>query len=373
MKISIPVAALTAGLALTACKQKEPEAPAKAPAAEKKAEAKPAGPDAKKLQAQAKALFGTPEPKTTTDDAAVEEARVALGRTLYYDTRLSKNHDLSCNSCHDLASYGVDPRQQDGKLTATSMGHKKQFGGRNSPTTYNAYFHVAQFWDGRAKDVEAQAKGPVLNPVEMAIPDDKFATRVLKSIPGYKPMFEAAFPGEKDPITYDNFAKAVGAFERKLVTPAPIDDFMAGNADALNAEQLKGLELFTARCASCHMGKGFGGSMYQKLGLIKPYETKDMGRFEATKNEADKYFFKVPSLRNIAKTGPYLHDGSIETLPEMVNVMAEHQTGQGKLTDAEMKSMLAFLDSLTGKIPEDYIKKPELPASGPKTPKPDPS
>ncbi len=366
-------AALVAAMAGTACQDKSSSAPKTEPKVEKTAKAVVKGPDAKALQATAKGVFGTPAIKNSSEDPAVEAARVALGKTLYYDNRLSKNHDLSCNSCHDLANYGVDVREKEGKRTATSEGHKGQFGGRNSPTTYNAFFHVAQFWDGREPDVEAQAKGPVLNPVEMAVADGKAAEGVLKSIPGYADMFKAAFPGDKSPITYDNFAIAVGAFERKLVTPAPIDAFLGGKLDALNADQLAGLELFTGRCASCHMGPGFGGAMYQKLGLIKPYETKDMGRFEATKNEADKYFFKVPSLRNIAKTGPYLHDGSIASLQEMVNIMATHQTGQGPLKDGEMKQMLAFLDSLTGTIPAELIKKPELPASGPKTPKPDPS
>lgn len=370
MRRIILTTTLAAAFTTSACQDNKP---APAPKAETKTAPVVKGPDAKALQATAKGIFGTPSAKSSSEDPTIEAARVTLGRTLYYDTRLSKNQDLSCNSCHDLANYGVDVREKDGARTATSEGHKGQFGGRNSPTTYNAFFHVAQFWDGRAADVEAQAKGPVLNPVEMAIADDKAAEKILKSIPGYADMFKAAFPGDKAPITYDNFAIAVGAFERKLLTPAPIDDFMAGKLDALNADQLAGLELFTARCASCHMGPGFGGAMYQKLGLIKPYETKDFGRFEATKNEAEKYFFKVPSLRNIAKTAPYLHDGSIGTLKEMVSVMAEHQTAQGALSDAEMSHVLAFLNSLTGTIDAEYIAKPELPASGPKTPKPDPS
>lgn len=367
MKRIVFVASLAAGLTTAACQKPEP------PKKVEKAVPVAKGPDAKVLATTAKAAFGTPQIKNSSDDATIEAARVALGKTLYYDTRLSKNHDLSCNSCHDLAGYGADVREKDGKRTPTSEGHKGQFGGRNSPTTYNAFFHIAQFWDGREPDVEAQAKGPVLNPVEMAIKDAGAAVKIIKSIPGYKAMFAAAFPAKKGEITYDNYGIAVGAFERKLVTPAPIDEFMAGKLDALNPKQLKGLELFSTRCVTCHMGPGFGGAIYQKLGLIKPYETKDMGRFEATKNEADKYLFKVPSLRNITKTAPYMHDGSIATLKEMVNVMAVHQTGQGALTDEEMDQVLAFLDSLTGKIPTELIAKPEMPASGPKTPKPDPS
>jgi len=360
-------------VAVTACQKNEAPPPAEAKKTEPVKAEPPPGPDAKALLERAKSIFGTPQPSNSSDDPAVEAARVELGRTLYYDKRLSKNQDLSCNSCHDLANYGVDSREKDGKRTPTSEGHKGQFGGRNSPTSYNAFFHIAQFWDGRAKDVEEQAQGPITNPVEMAVKDPAAAEKVLKSIPDYGPKFKAAFPEEKGAITLVNAARAIGAFERKLVTPAPIDEFLAGKTDALTTQQLKGLELFTERCVACHMGPGFGGAIYQKLGLIKPYETKDMGRFEATKNEADKGFFKVPSLRNIAKTGPYFHDGSIGTLKEAVAIMAEHQTAQGALSDEQMADVLAFLDSLTGKIPSEYIAEPTLPASGPKTPKPDPS
>ena len=359
-------------MALSACQNKS-EAPPKAEPTPPPAKAEPPEPDAKALMARAKAIFGTPEASHTTEDAAVEGARVELGRMLYYDKRLSKNHDQSCNTCHDLASYGVDVRERDGKRTATSEGHKGQLGGRNSPTSYNAFFHVAQFWDGRAKDVEEQAAGPMTNPVEMAMADGKAVDKVLKSIPGYAPLFKAAFPEDKAPVTQAHAARAIAAFERKLVTPAPIDDFLAGQVDALSAAQLRGLDKFTERCVACHMGPGFGGAIFQKLGLIKAYPTQDLGRFEATKNEADKYFFKVPSLRNIAKTAPYLHDGSIGTLKEMVAIMAEYQTAQGALSDAEMADVLAFLDSLTGKIPSAFITEPTLPPSGPKTPKPDPS
>lgn len=326
-----------------------------------KSETKPSEPavDAAALLTTAKSLFGSIEPSRTTEDAAVENARVDLGRLLYYDNRLSKAQDQSCNTCHDLAKYGVDVREVDGKRTATSMGHEGQMGARNSPTVYNAFAHMAQFWDGRAKDVEEQAKGPILNPVEMAMPDEAAAVAAIKAVPGYAEKFAAAFPGEEDPITYDNIAGAIGAFERKLVTPAPIDDFLAGNADALNAEQLEGLDLFVKKgCIACHMGPAFGGTMYQKLGLMKPWPTKDEGRFEATQNEADKYFFKVPSLRNIDQTGPYLHDGSMDSLAEVVKKMAEHQTTTGAITDAEANKIVAFLGSLTGKIDQEYIKEP---------------
>lgn len=325
------------------------------------------------LLERAKSLFGSIEPENTTDDPEVEAARVALGKALYYEERLSKNHDLSCNSCHDLEHYGVDVREQDGKRTPTSRGHRGVFGERNSPTTYNAFVHVAQFWDGRAEDVEAQAKGPVLNPVEMAMPGAKRAVEVLRSIPGYRPMFAAAFPEQKKPITWDNFATAVGAFERKLVTPAPVDRFLAGDVDVLTEQQARGFELFTERCVACHMGPGFGGAIYQKLGLLKAYPTEDRGRVAVTGNADDERVFKVPSLRNVAMTAPYLHDGSVETLPEMVAIMSEYQTPQGKLTEAQIEDVVAFLEALTGDIHEKLIARPELPDDGPRTPAPDPS
>jgi cytochrome c peroxidase len=302
---------------------------------------------------------------------AVTEEKITLGRQLYYEKRLSKNHDLSCNSCHDLASYGVDARAPVG---ATSRGHKEQVGGRNSPTTYNAAGHVAQFWDGRAADVEAQAQGPVLNPVEMALPSAAQAVTVLKSIPGYAPLFAAAFPGEADPVTFENAANAIGAFERKLVTPGRFDAFLTGQLDALTMPELEGLLLFqTSACAACHGGAELGGAHYRKLGAMKEYPVMDTGRFQVTMQEPDRHFFKVPSLRNIDKTGPYFHDGSVATLEQAVKVMGEYQTPKGVMTDAEVTSIVTFLKALTGELPTAYIQEPAQLPSGPDTPAPDPS
>lgn len=292
----------------------------------------------------------------------VTEAKVALGRMLYYDTRLSKNRTMSCNSCHDLESFGDDGLK-------VSKGIHDQLGGRSAPTVYNAAIHIAQFWDGRAKDVEAQAIGPVTNPIEMGMPDPDYVLKVLKSIPGYVEAFSAAFPGEKDPMTYVNVGNAIGAFERKLLTPSPFDDFLKGNEAALTDAQKHGLNLFiTTGCTVCHNGMGVGGHLYQKLGLVKEWPTKDFGRYEATKVETDKYFFKVPSLRNITETAPYLHDGSVESLNEIVAKMAEYQLGR-QLPEEDVKAIVTFLESLKGRIDTDYIKKPELPADGPDTPK----
>jgi cytochrome c peroxidase len=218
--------------------------------------------------------------------------------------------------------------------------------------------------------VEEQAKGPVLNPVEMGMPSADFVVDVLKSMPGYVEAFKAAFPGEAEPINYNNFGKAVGAFERKLVTPSRWDEFLKGKKDALTAEEAKGYETFAkAGCATCHNGPAVGGAMYQKLGLVKAWpDLKDAGRMEATKQESDKYFFKVASLRNITETGPYLHDGSVKTLEDMVSKMAEHQLGK-VLTADETTSIVTFLKALKGELPKEYIAVPKLPESGPNTPK----
>jgi cytochrome c peroxidase len=315
---------------------------------------------------QAAALFGPLPEAATTPDNLLSEAKTDLGRMLYYDARLSKNHDISCNSCHQLDRFGVDGEP-------TSPGHRGQRGDRNSPTVYNAALHVAQFWDGRAPDVEAQAKGPVLNPVEMASASDEAVVAILRSIPGYANAFEKAFPDDPQPISFDNMAKAIGAFERKLMTPGRFDRFVQGDPQALDPEERKGLETFVAvGCASCHMGPALGGSFFRKLGLVHPYETEDPGREKVTGEANDRHVFKVPSLRNVAETGPYFHDGSIGSLGEAVRLMAYHQLGR-ELDDQQVSEIVVFLESLTGEIDEAYVARPELPASGPKTPAPDPS
>lgn len=293
------------------------------------------------------------------------EAKIELGRILYYENRLSKSHKFSCNSCHLLDKYGVDNEP-------TSEGHKGLRGDRNSPTVYNAAGHFAQFWDGRAKDVEEQAKGPVLNPVEMAMPDEATVIATLKSMPEYPELFKRAFPGQAEPINYDNFALAVGAFERKLVTPSRWDRFLAGDRNALAAEERAGFNKFYATgCHTCHLGAYVGGTSFQKLGVVKPWPNqKDLGRYVVTKQAKDRMMFKTPSLRNVAKTAPYLHDGSVKTLEEAVSLMAEYQHGK-KLTPAEVDSIVTWLKTLTGELPLDYIRRPELPASTPQTPKPD--
>ncbi|MDX2149574.1 MAG: cytochrome c peroxidase [Bryobacteraceae bacterium] len=283
------------------------------------------------------------------------EAKVKLGRMLFYEPRLSTAGDISCNSCHSLDKYGVDGKR-------FSEGHKKQLGDRNSPTVYNAAGHHAQFWDGRAADVEEQAKGPVMNPVEMAMPGEKVVLERLKAIPAYVQMFKDAFPAEAQPLTFDNMAKAIAAFERGLVTPARWDKYLKGDKAALSAAEVAGFEKFVAAgCAACHNGVYVGGTTFQRVGVARPWpNTSDPGRFKVTKKENDKMSFKVPSLRNIAKTAPYFHDGSVNALDEAVRRMASHQTGK-KLSEAEIRSILTWFDSLTGELPTAYIQKPVLP------------
>jgi len=300
-------------------------------------------------------------PKTgvLTDD------QINLGRMLFYEPRLSKSQKISCNSCHGLATYGVDGQP-------TSDGHKGLTGDRNSPTVYNAAGHFVQFWDGRAADVEEQAKGPVMNPVEMAMDGEKHVVAVLKSMPEYVAAFKKAFPQDQDPVTYDNMAKAIGAFERKLVTPSRWDKFLKGDQAALTNEEKIGFNAFlAASCDTCHAGALLGGNLYQKLGLVKPYpDQADPGRAKATKSDADRMFFKVPSLRNIEKTGPYFHNGRVATLEQAVTEMTDYQLGK-QLSDVEVNSIVTFLKSLTGEIPGEYIREPGLPKSTAKTPKPD--
>ena len=301
------------------------------------------------------------------DSAAnpITEEKVVLGRMLYYDARLSKGQDVSCNSCHELSKYGVDNQP-------VSDGDKGQKGTRNSPTVYNAAGHFVQFWDGRAPTVEEQAKGPILNPVEMAMPNEKRALAVVDSMPEYVAAFQKAFPGEKHPVTFDNLAKAIGVFERKLVTVSRWDKFLGGGQAALTDAEKAGLNKFLeAGCQNCHNGVYLGGSMFQKLGLAIPWDnTNDPGRFAVTKQEADRMVFKVPTLRNVEKTAPYFHDGSIATLDEAVRQMANHQLAR-TLSKEEADSIATFLKALTGELPTEYIKEPPLPKSTSKTPKPD--
>ena len=295
-------------------------------------------------------------------------AKVELGKMLFFDPRLSASHNISCNSCHNIGLGGVDAEP-------TSLGHRWQHGGRNAPTVLNAVYDKAQFWDGRAKDLEEQAGGPIVNPVEMASPAAHVAEQ-LKGIPGYRPYFEKAFPREPYPITLANVQKAIAVFEATLITPnAPIDRFLKGQANALSPVQKEGLTLFMDKgCAGCHHGINVGGAMYAPFGVVEKPDAKllppgDKGRFVITKIPSDEYAFKVPTLRNIALTAPYFHSGQVWDLKEAVAVMGSSQLGV-QLTNPEIDKITAFLGSLTGLQPS--ITYPILPPSVGTTPQPQP-
>ena len=272
-------------------------------------------------------------------------ARIALGEKLYFDTLLSTNKAISCNSCHRLDDLKAG---MDG--LPTSPGAFQEFGDRNSPTVLNAGFQFSQFWDGRAASLAEQAKGPVLNPVEMGMPAEGIVLERIKANPEYPQMFHQAFPDAESSVSYDNVAEAIAAFERTLITHDRFDDFLNGKNDALNQAELKGFQAFMhVGCVTCHNGPLLGGNTYQKIGLQHPYKNKeDLGRYTVTNDEEDKYKFKVPTLRNIALTAPYMHDGSVFTLGEVVRQMAWMQLDQ-LLKDEQAKAIVTFLHSLTDK------------------------
>ncbi len=309
---------------------------------------------------KAKASFSPITEPVDNPDNPITKEKVILGQTLYFDKRLSKDETLSCNSCHDLQTYGVDNE-------ATSGGVGGQKGERNSPTVLNAAYHFSQFWDGRAKDVEEQAGGPILNPVEMAMPDQEAVLKRLQAVEGYRKLFAAAFPGEEQPVNYINLQKAIGAFERKLITPSRFDEYLKGNTEALTTDEKRGLQTFMdVGCTACHSGTVLGGQMYQKFGLAGNYwdftqsSRVDNGRYLVTKSESDKFIFKVPSLRNIEKTHPFFHDGSVTDLGEAVKIIAKLQLNRD-LTEDEVKDIVTFLKTLTGTVPAEFTRAPEMP------------
>ncbi len=295
----------------------------------------------------------------------ITPAKIALGKALFFDPRVSASGVFSCNSCHNLATGGDDNLE-------TSIGHGWQKGPRNAPTALNAVFNVAQFWDGRAEDLKAQAKGPVQAGVEMAnTPENVVAT--LNSMPDYAAWFKEAFPGEADPVTFDNFAKAIEAFEATLITPAPFDAWLNGDEEALTTEEKQGLALFMDKgCSSCHAGINVGGQGYFPFGVVeKPgadvLPQNDKGRFAVTNTADDSYVFRAAPLRNVALTAPYFHSGKVWNLKQAVAVMGTAQLGQ-ELNDEEVTLIVAFLNSLTGRMPE--VSVPVLPAETDATPRP---
>lgn len=318
------------------------------------------------LQRQARALF-QPIPSKPPEIAKnpVTPEKVELGKLLYFDPRLSKSALISCNTCHNIGLGGADFQE-------TSVGHGWQKGARNSPTVFNAVFNIAQFWDGRAEDLREQAKGPVQAAVEMNS-DPERVVKTLKSMPEYKALFSKAFPGEDDPVTFDNTAKAIEVFEATLLTPgSAFDRFLKGDAQALNAEEKTGLETFIKKgCAACHGGVNMGGTGYFPFGVVeKPAEeitAGDTGRYKLTGAKSDQYVFKSPSLRNIELTAPYFHSGKVWPLREAVAIMGSSQLGIS-LSDKDVDRIVDFLKTTTGTIPE--ITYPELPKATDETPLP---
>jgi cytochrome c peroxidase len=298
------------------------------------------------------AMFAALPDEMSSPANPVTDAKIALGRMLYFERRISAQGNQSCNSCHDLAAFGADTGR-------VSVGSGGDLGGRNSPTAYNAAGHVAQFWDGRAATVEEQAKGPILNPVEMGMPSAAAVIRVLRADPAYVAAFRAAFPDERDPLTYDNVGRAIGAFERRLVTPSRWDRFLRGEDTALTNEEKAGFNTFVALgCAGCHHGTYVGGGSFQRVGLVNPWpDSSDVGRMAVTREPADRMVFKVPSLRNIARTPPYFHDGWTRSLDTAIAMMSHHQLGK-PLTADEARLVTAWLRSLTGTVPVAYITPP---------------
>lgn len=295
--------------------------------------------------------------------ADVDPARAELGKQLYFDPRLSKSGFISCNSCHNLSMGGSDN-------LPTSIGHQWHQGPINSPTVLNSRFSIAQFWDGRAADLKEQAGGPIANPGEMAATHE-LAVDVISTIPGYVDAIETIY-GDGD-VTIDRLTDAIAEFEKTLVTPnAPFDQWLKGDQSAMDAEALAGYELFkSSGCTGCHNGPAMGGTMFQKVGLIQPYDTDNpaRGRAGVTGQASDEMVFKVPTLRNIELTYPYFHDGQVQTLEEAVDLMGRLQLGR-EFSDTEIDQLVAFLKSLTGEQPQFPL--PQLPPSTPDTPRPTP-
>lgn len=301
-------------------------------------------------------------------DNPQNDAKIELGKTLFFDPRFSTNGTVSCNSCHNVMAGGDDNRPH-------SVGVGDQHGGRSAPTVWNAAFLSAQFWDGRAATLEDQAKGPVANPIEMGMPNLDEPMQRLGQIPGYADMFKAAFPDDKEPISVDNAAKAVAAYERTLITPnSAYDKYVNGDKTALTEQQVKGMDTFAELgCTTCHSGAAFNGpEMEMGKGFFMKFPTfpsdydakyqlsEDTGRYNVTKDDNDKNMWRVPTLRNVAVTAPYFHNGKVRTLDEAVRVMAKVQLNKD-LSDEQTADLVAFLGALTGEFPQQTM--PRLPAT----------
>lgn len=337
------------------------------------------------LRDQAKGLF-EPIPETPPElpgEPSTPE-KVALGKMLYFEPRISESHEISCSTCHNISMGGSDGR-------ASSIGHAWQLGGRKTLTVLNAVFNKSQYFDGRAADLKDQVVRSVMafpaamlkssggakmvNPAEMNVTKQR-AVEQLKGIPGYEEAFRKAFPTDADPIVYDNIGRAIALFEATLITPdAPFDRWLKGDEGALSEAQKQGLRLFVEKgCAGCHNGVNIGGRAYARFGAAQTpgpeyLPAEDWGRFAVTRNLSDKYVFKVQSLRNIELNPPYFHSGRVWDLKQAVAIMGESQLGV-KFSDAEIENVVEFLKSLTGRQPDVVL--PILPPSTATTPRPQP-
>jgi len=315
----------------------------------------------------ANALF-EPIPSAVTEafGRPVTPERVALGHKLFFEPRLSSSHIITCHTCHSVATGGADN-------VSVAIGHGWQKGPRNSPTVLNSVFNTAQFWDGRASDLAEQAKGPVQASVEMNNTPAR-VEETLRSIPQYVAEFGAAFPDDAQPVTFDNMARAIEAFETTLVTPdSRFDRFLAGK-DSLDERERRGLSLFIDKgCIACHSGVNLGGQAYYPFGVVARPGAEilppgDKGRFAVTNTASDEYVFRAAPLRNVALTAPYFHSGEVWDLSEAVAIMGSSQLGHTLDAD-EVQAIVAFLHTLTGRQPQ--VEVPVLPPGTAGTPRPE--
>jgi cytochrome c peroxidase len=316
----------------------------------------------KALLTQAQQIFGLLPKAMVSGKNPITPEKVTLGKILFYETRISVDGTVSCARCHPIGLYAADGLKR-------SIGDNCRINPRNAPTVFNAADQISAHWIGNRTGVEDQAKQAVIGGPSFGMPSYEAVEKKLREIKGYAPLFRKAFPEEKDPVNIDNYALAVGAFERTLVTPSRFDTFVKGNQTALAAPQKRGLRTFIETgCITCHFSAFLGGKMYQKFGVSEPYwqYTKskeiDEGRYVVTNNESDKYVFKVPVLRNVEMTSPYFHDGSVDRLPDAVWIMGKVQLAK-TLTDQQIGDITLFIKSLTGRIPNDVLKVPLLPPS----------
>lgn len=292
---------------------------------------------------------------STVEKTSVQQNVIDLGKKLYFDKRLSKNGTINCNSCHNLETFGVDNK-------SLSVGDTGQLGGRNSPSVIYASLHTMQFWDGRAKDVEEQAGSQLLDPLAHGISNKEFLEKKVSAILEYQTAFKSAFPNDKEPITFTNLTNAIGVFERQLAPKSKFDNYLDGDDKALNDQEKKGLASFIDNgCITCHSGVAVGGQLMQKLGLYGDYakltgsKKIDKGLYDLTKKEGDQFLFKTPSLRNVEKTYPYFHDGSVVSLKEAIIIMGKLQVNKD-ISAADANDIEAFLKTLTADVDVKYKK-----------------